>query len=149
MNKSNKSNGASVGTNNDSCVFCKIAEKQIPASIVFEDNISIAFLDINPVSDGHILLIPKSHYTQLSETPDDLVGELFKRIKYIMSKLKEAMNADFVAMTVVGTDVPHLHIHLIPRKENDGLAGFWPTKKYESEHKKIEVSEKIKSSLEK
>ncbi len=148
MKNDENSNGASETTIKN-CIFCKIVKKEIPAKIVYEDNDFLAFLDINPVSNGHLLLIPKSHHTQMSETPDELVGKLFIRAKNIMPRLKKVMCADFVAMTVVGTDVPHLHIHLIPRKNDDGLAGFWPTQKYENNERMLTISEKIKSSLEK
>lgn len=133
-------------TNHD-CLFCKIVRKEIPAEIVFEDEKTLAFLDINPVSEGHTLIIPKDHHASMAETPDETIEFLFVKAKALMPKLKEAMSSDFVALTVVGTDVPHFHIHLIPRKHGDGLAGFWPAKKYESAARMKEVSALIQQFL--
>ena len=126
------------------CIFCKIAKKEIPSNLVFENNEVFAFLDINPVSDGHILVIPKAHYEKMTDTPDELLAKLFVECKKLMIAIKKTLNADYVAVSVVGVDVPHFHIHLIPRKHDDGLAGFWPTKKF-TDGKLI--SEKIKKAL--
>lgn len=131
----------------DNCIFCKIVRGKIPSEKVFEDDVSIAFLDINPVNDGHTLIIPKEHFAQMTETPDELVGKLYVNAKKLIPAVKQGTNADFVALTVIGTDVPHFHIHLIPRHSKDGLAGFWPTKKYDrTEHMK-EVGEKIRKAI--
>lgn len=147
MDKSKNSNGAS-GSASD-CIFCKIVDKKIPAEIIHEDNHSISFLDINPVNEGHLLIIPKDHFPQMTETPDELMEKLFLKAKNLMPVLKKVLEADFVTLTVVGTDVLHFHIHLIPRFSKDGLAGFWPSKKYESEERMAEISQKIKMGLEK
>ena len=128
----------------EQCTFCKIAQKEIPSNLVFENNTVFAFLDINPVSDGHILVIPKSHYKKMTDTPDKLLAELFSTCKKLMGGIKQAMNADYVAVSVVGLDVPHFHIHLIPRRYDDGLAGFWPTKKLANGQA---IAEKIKKAL--
>lgn len=129
------------------CIFCKIVEKKIPAEIVFEDDKLISFLDINPVNHGHLLVIPKNHYPLLTETPDEVLSNVFIKSKSLMKTLERATNSDFVVLTVVGTDVPHFHIHLIPRFYEDGLAGFWPAKKYESSDQMKEIAERIRNSL--
>jgi len=112
------------------CIFCKIVAGEIPSYKVYEDDKVLAFLDINPVASGHTLLIPKEHFRMMTDTPDELISHLYIRAKELMKVIKKAMNADYVVVSVVGVDVPHFHIHLIPRNFNDGLAGFWPTKKY-------------------
>ena len=112
------------------CVFCKIVAGDIPCHKIYEDDKVLAFLDINPVTDGHALLIPKEHYQLMPDVPNDLLAYLFSKTKELMPKIKTAMQADYVGLSVVGVDVPHFHIHIIPRKFNDGLANFWPTKKY-------------------
>jgi histidine triad (HIT) family protein len=112
------------------CIFCKIAGGQIGAAKIYEDEKVLAFLDINPTSFGHTLLIPKEHHQMIVDTPDDLVAYMFVKAKDLMIKIKKALAVDFVALSVVGTDVPHFHIHLVPRRYDDGLASFWPTKKY-------------------
>jgi histidine triad (HIT) family protein len=129
-----------------SCIFCKIVAGEIPASKIYEDEKCLAFLDVNPVTHGHTLLIPKEHYQSISDTPDELVAYLFVRAKELMIKIKKAMSADYVALSVVGTEVPHFHIHLIPRNHGDGLAGFWPTKEY-GEGEKDAVAEKIRKEI--
>ena len=128
------------------CIFCKIIANEIPSAKIYEDDKVLAFLDINYVNPGHVLVIPKEHYENMLSTPDELVAYLYIKSKELMIKIKQAMKADFVALSVVGTDVPHFHIHLIPRYFNDGLAGFWPTKKY-SEGEMKEIAEKIKKEL--
>ncbi|MFA4941587.1 MAG: HIT domain-containing protein [Patescibacteria group bacterium] len=113
------------------CVFCKIVAGEIPSYKIYEDDKVLAFLDINPVTSGHTLLIPKEHFKMMVDTPDEMISYLFIRAKELMKTIKKAMNADYVVVSVVGIDVPHFHIHLIPRNFNDGLDNFWPTKKYE------------------
>ncbi len=118
----------------DDCVFCKIVKGEIPAALIHEDELSLAFLDVNPVNFGHTLLIPKDHHRAMVNVPDELLGELYKTAKRLMLAVREGTKADYVALSVVGVDVPHFHIHLIPRFFNDGLAGFWPTKKYDDDN---------------
>ena len=128
-------------------VFTKIIKREIPADIVYEDEKVTAFLDINPVTSGHLLLIPKEPHEWMSDVPDELLSYTYIKAKELMLKLKEAMNADFVVLSVVGVDVPHFHIHLIPRRYNDGLANFWPTKKYKKGEAE-KIKEKIIQTLE-
>ena len=128
------------------CIFCKIIAGEIPAAKVHEDDQFLAFLDINPVTPGHTMIIPKTHFKTMTETPDALVGEIFIKAKELMPKLKKAMAADYVAVSVVGVDVPHFHVHLVPRRLDDGLANWWPTKKY-GEGEMVAVAEKIKAEI--
>ena len=131
----------------NNCIFCKIIRGVIPAEKIHEDGTSLAFLDINPVNEGHLLIIPKTHHENMAMTPDILIQDLFLKAKKLMPALQQAVQADFVVLTVVGTDVPHFHIHLIPRFHKDGLAGFWPAKKYDSIKKMKEVREKIQKQI--
>lgn len=128
------------------CIFCKIIAGVIPAAKVYEDDKVFAFLDINPVNYGHVLIITKEHYEMMTETPDELIAYIFVKAKELMRAIKKAVNADLVVLSVVGLDVPHFHIHLVPRYKDDGLAGWWPTKKYEG-NEIAEYVEKIKKSL--
>ncbi len=98
------------------CIFCKIAHKEIPSQITFEDEASVAFLDIHPKAPGHTLLIPKDHHQWFIDTPDTLSDTLFRNAKAVAKKLKEEYQADYVRLGIVGTDVAHVHIHLIPLK---------------------------------
>lgn len=131
---------------NNDCLFCKIGSKVIPSSVVYEDEQFLGFLDIQPVSKGHTLLIPKEHYVWMHETPDEVLAKIFITAKKLMNGMRVALSCDYVQISVVGKDVPHLHVHLIPRKFNDGLPQF-PTIKYESDGEQDEMIEKIKNSL--
>lgn len=129
------------------CIFCKIVSKEIPSTIVHEDEISMSFLDINPVNEGHLLIIPKEHFPYLTDTPDPVLKELIVKAKKIMAAMKISLEPEVVVLSVVGKDVAHFHIQLIPRFSNDGLGGFWPAKKYESIEKMNSVRDKIKSAI--
>ena len=128
------------------CIFCKIVSGEIPAAKVYEDDKILAFLDINPVNKGHVLIIPKSHQQTMVDTPDELVADIFIKAKKLMSAIKDGLKADFVAVSVVGVDVPHFHVHLVPRYHDDGLANWWPTKKYD-EGEMVEYINRIKQGL--
>jgi histidine triad (HIT) family protein len=101
------------------CLFCKIANKEIPAKIVYEDDFTIAFLDIHPKAEGHTLLIPKEHHRWFIDMPDSLSDEVFRAAKRVSKMLKDQYKTDFVRLGIVGVDVPHVHIHLIPQKLDD------------------------------
>ena len=101
------------------CIFCKIAKKEIPAEIIFEDENAIAFLDIHPKAPGHTILIPKDHYRWFIDLPEDTYIKLFLSAKKLANKIKKDYNADFVRLGIVGKDVPHVHIHLVPQTFKD------------------------------
>lgn len=102
------------------CIFCKIVRGDIPAERTYEDEGFIAFLDIHPKSPGHTLLIPKEHHQWFIDMPEPLYGNLFAKAKEVSKKLREEKGADFVQLSIVGTDVPHVHVHLIPRTLTEG-----------------------------
>lgn len=130
----------------DECIFCKIIKGEIPSVKIYEDDEVLAFLDIKPVNHGHTLIIPKKHYEKMETAPNEIVSAVFINAKKLMNVIKEAMSADFVALSVVGIDVPHFHVHLIPRYFNDNMPVFWPRKEYKDEEKEI-ITDKIKSFL--
>ena len=101
---------------NENCLFCKIVPKQIPSTITYEDDLLLAFLDIHPVTHGHTLLIPKEHYAWVHETPDELISSAFIKAKELIKRMRNDIPCDYVEISVIGKDVPHFHIHLIPRK---------------------------------
>lgn len=103
----------------DDCIFCKIASGAVPAEKTYEDDEFVAFLDINPVAPGHTLLIPKAHYRWFYDLPDPLYTALFATAKKLVPRIKEIHASDYVRLGVVGTDVPHVHVHLIPKKLQD------------------------------
>ena len=101
---------------NPNCIFCKIAKHEIPANIVYEDDNFVAFLDIQPSAIGHTLLVPKVHVTWWLDLNDNQTKNIFTKAKVVAKTLKEVTGSDFVRLNIVGTDVPHLHLHLIPLK---------------------------------
>jgi histidine triad (HIT) family protein len=129
------------------CKFCEVASKKIPAAVVFEDSISLAFLDHRPLFPGHTLLIPKEHYETLADLPASLVGPFFGNAQRLAIAVERGMHAEgsFVAINNrVSQSVPHLHIHIVPRKKGDGLRGFfWPRQKYRDEEQIREVQAAI------
>jgi histidine triad (HIT) family protein len=96
------------------CIFCKIVNKEIPSQITFEDESCVAFLDIHPKAPGHTLLIPKEHYEWFTDVPEELSKTLFQNAHRLARKLKEEYKADYIRLGIVGTDISHTHIHLIP-----------------------------------
>ncbi len=105
------------------CLFCKIIKGEIPAYTVYEDDFVKAFLDVNPNSDGHILVIPKEHFENLFETPNDIIVKMIDIIKNkLYPMLKEKLNIDGLTIcqnNYYGQDIKHYHIHLIPRYNKD------------------------------
>ena len=133
------------------CLFCGIVSQEVDASIVFQDDISLAFLDHRPLFPGHCLLVPKTHFETLSDLPTELVGPFFTNVQLLARAVELAMEAEgsFVAMNNrVSQSVPHLHVHIVPRRKKDGLKGFfWPRNKYESPGHVVEVQKSIKSAI--
>ncbi|PIR68520.1 HIT family protein [Candidatus Nomurabacteria bacterium CG10_big_fil_rev_8_21_14_0_10_35_16] len=130
----------------DDCIFCKIINKEIPADKVYEDDNFLAFLDIQPVSTGHILIIPKKHVVWMQDASDEMVTGIYMLTKKLMRAVKEGIGCDYVQISVVGTEIPHFHVHLIPRYFNDGLKKF-PTIEYKKEEAP-NIIKKIKEAIE-
>jgi histidine triad (HIT) family protein len=117
-----------------SCLFCKIILGEIPAHRVYEDSATYAFLDIHPLFPGHVLLAPRRHFATLPDVPPEFIGPLFESARRLAKAVESAVEAEgtFVAINNrVGQTVPHLHIHIVPRRRGDGLKGFfWPHHDY-------------------
>lgn len=133
------------------CRFCEIVARKAGTAVVFEDEISLAFLDSRPLFPGHCLLVPKTHYETLADVPENLVGTIFANAQRLAKAVQQAMKAEgtFVAMNnVVSQSVPHFHIHIVPRKRKDGLRGFfWPRRKYESDQEQKDVLDRLISHV--
>jgi len=119
------------------CLFCRIASRSVAASIVFEDEYSLAFLDHRPLFPGHCLLIPKAHVETLADLPRKGIEPFFGNVQLLTQAVEQGMDAEgsFVAINNrVSQSVPHLHVHLVPRRKGDGLKGFfWPRGEYQDE----------------
>lgn len=110
----------------DDCIFCKIVKGEIPAHKVYEDDNFLAFLDINPVSLGHTLLIPKTHYRWVYDVPN--CGEYWQIAQELAINIKNSsLNPDFVSFLTMGNEVPHAHIHIIPRVFGDSISSILNT----------------------
>ncbi|MFW9809479.1 MAG: HIT family protein [Candidatus Thorarchaeota archaeon] len=112
----------------ENCIFCRIVRGEMPASLIFEDEICMAFMDVFPINRGHSLLIPKKHYVNLLDVDNDVIAHLAVRLADLTSRVKNATGEDGVLNIVAngegaGQDVPHLHIHAIPRSK-DSPFGF-------------------------
>jgi histidine triad (HIT) family protein len=130
------------------CLFCQIASRTHAASIVMEDDLTLAFLDHRPLFPGHCLLIPKAHVDTLSDLPPSALGPFFAAVQLLARAVEAGLSADgsFVAINNrVSQSVPHLHVHVVPRRQKDGLRGFfWPRGKYADEAE----TEHVRSTLE-
>lgn len=105
--------------NDPDCVFCNIAAGEILSEKIYEDDRLLAFADIRPIAPGHTLLIPKEHYPWFYELPDELSDYLFRTAKSLARQLKEKHDAHLVKLSIVGDQVPHTHLHLIPLGASD------------------------------
>ena len=134
------------------CVFCKVINGDVAANIVFEDSLSVAFLDHRPLFPGHCLLVPKEHIETLGDLPKKLIAPLFSNVQLLSQAVEQALAAEgsFVAMNNrVSQSVPHLHVHIVPRRRKDGLKGFfWPRNKYQSDEEIEMVQKAIRSAVE-
>jgi histidine triad (HIT) family protein len=135
----------------DDCLFCRIASGDVEAPIVFEDEVSLGFLDHRPLFEGHTLLVPRDHYETLADLPDDLIAPYFTNLRLLSVAIRDAMGAQgtFVAANnVVSQSVPHLHFHVVPRVRKDGLRGFfWPRTKYRDSEHAAEVAAKVRETI--
>ena len=117
-----------------SCLFCRIASGKVDAHVVWSDDTFVAFLDHRPLFPGHTLLVPREHVETVWDAPDDLLAALAAATKRLSIAVRDAMEAEGIfnaANNVVSQSVPHLHVHVVPRRRKDGLRGFfWPRTKY-------------------
>lgn len=104
------------------CIFCKIIKKEIPAKIIAETEKSLAFMDAFPLTKGHSLVIPKTHYEKVQDISSEDNADLFETVRRTIGKVDKITNATLVAIhngKESGQEIPHVHIHLIPRSPQD------------------------------
>ena len=116
------------------CIFCKIASREIPGLRIYEDEHTLAFMDIAMDVDGHMLVIPKKHYFSILDCDSDTLSHVIQTVKRVSNHLVDNCGYEGVDLMCAngesaGQTLPHLHIHIIPRKTNDGLGnkGEWPS----------------------
>jgi histidine triad (HIT) family protein len=138
--------------NDESCIFCRIARKQVPASTVYEDETVMAFMDIRPLSKGHTLIIPKDHYMGIFDIPEELLANVHAITKRVAVAVKKATEADGISIfqqngKAAGQEVFHLHVHVVPRHEGQRLGRFGEILEIDRE-KLDRVAAKIKLYME-
>jgi len=133
------------------CAFCRIVSGEVEAEVVWRSEDAVAFLDHRPLFPGHVLLIPARHIATLADLPAPEVGPLFQIAQRLERAVEAALGADgtFIAINnKVSQSVPHLHIHVVPRRKGDGLKGFfWPRLGYESDGQRRETATRIRAAL--
>jgi len=133
-------------------IFDKIIAREIPVTIVYEDDDTLAFMDIGPIIKGHTLVIPKTCYDPVTETPDDVLTKLIITAKRIAAAQIKKLGADGVNIMqnngkAAGQEVPHIHIHVIPRFDDDGHHWNWAAKNYDTPEEMETLAEKIREGL--
>ena len=119
----------------EECLFCKIVKGELPSSKIYEDEDTLAFLDLFPVNKGHSLVIPKEHYETIFDVPANILAKVSSVMKNVADAVKNGVNADGISIAQsngkdAGQVIPHIHFHIMPRFKDDGLK-LWPQGKYE------------------
>ncbi len=132
------------------CIFCKVIVGELPSTKVYEDENVFAFLDIKPNNPGHTLVIPRAHYRNIFDTPEDVLAAMTAVGKRLAGAVRTAVNADGINLAVnnepaAGQIIFHMHLHVIPRFTSDGFKP-WQGKAY-GEGEREAVAEKIKGVL--
>ena len=131
------------------CSFCAILSGEVPAHVAYEDELFVGFLDHRPLFPGHTLLVPRAHVETLWDAPPELLGPLALATRRLSVAVRDAMAAEgiFNAINnVVSQSVPHLHVHVVPRRRKDGLRGFfWPRTRYASQEEAEKVAARIRA----
>lgn len=135
----------------DSCIFCKIANGTIPCYKVYEDDLVIAFLDVNPASHGHTLVVPKEHFSNMTTCPKNILDHVFEVAQLVAQAQIAQLGADGVNIIsnigkAAGQSVEHFHVHVIPRYHNDGLKLNFPPKQLE-EKEMLLLQDSIKKGI--
>lgn len=129
------------------CIFCKISRGEIPSATLYEDEDFRVILDLGPASKGHSLILPKAHYANIIEIPDELAAKAMVLAKKMAARMKEALPCDGVNIVqnngaCAGQTVFHFHMHLIPRREGDQVGVSWNPGTLTEEDQK-EILEKL------
>ncbi len=136
------------------CIFCRIASGELPGNIVHRDDRVLAFLDVSPLMQGHVLVVPVAHVDTLDDLPPELVGPLFEVVRTMSIACQRALGAggSFVAVnTRLSQSVPHVHVHVVPRHQGDGLFSprpIWKRRSYASDAEASEYAQKIAGAYE-
>jgi histidine triad (HIT) family protein len=108
-----------------SCIFCRIVAGEIPAEVVAKDEGAVAFLDIQPLADGHVVIVPRKHAALVEEMSREDAASLFRTVVRLVGPVRKALGADATTIGVndgeaSGQTIPHVHVHIVPRWKGDG-----------------------------
>lgn len=109
----------------DSCLFCRIVNKEIPSEVIYEDDAALAILDVHPLAEGHVLVLPKRHAYAILDVSDEDMGPVFRAVKRVVALLDGRLRPDGFTIGInqrgtAGQTAEHLHVHVIPRWKDDG-----------------------------
>lgn len=135
----------------ENCIFCKLANGDIPTATVYEDDDFRVILDASPASKGHALIIPKEHYRNLYDIDDELAAKVMPLAKKVVNVLRDELDCDGYNVVqnneeAAGQTVFHFHVHLIPRHKDDGVGLTWKMGELTDEDKE-DVLSRIKGKL--
>jgi histidine triad (HIT) family protein len=135
----------------DGCLFCAVVAGSEPGHVVLDEPQVVAFLDHRPVFKGHVLVVPRVHVATLPDLPPELLAPLFGAVARCCRAMVDGLSADgswVAANNVVSQAVPHLHVHVVPRRRKDGLRGFfWPRQKYADESEMSDYAGRLRAAL--
>jgi len=135
-----------------SCLFCAIVEGSVPAHVVLDEPQVVGFLDTRPVFKGHVLIAPREHIATLPDISPELLPVVMGAAQRVARAVVEGLGSQgsFVAVNnVVSQSVPHLHVHVVPRKKGDGLRGFfWPRQRYDGPAAMDETRRRLRAAVE-
>lgn len=139
------------GMRDPSCVFCRISAGEIDSYRIHEDDRVVVFLDSGPIFPGHCLVCPRDHYELFTEAPADVLQPVMSTAQLVGKAMERGLGADgaFIAVNNrVSQSVPHLHVHVIPRRKGDGMKGFfWPRRPYRDREHAVETQNALRSAL--
>jgi histidine triad (HIT) family protein len=133
------------------CLFCRVVSGDLPAHVVYEDALTVAFLDHRPLFPGHALVVPRAHVETLLDLPSAAIAPLFAAVQVLARAVERGLGAagSFVAVNNrVSQSVPHLHVHVVPRRPKDGLKGFfWPRGHYRDEAEAADIAARLRAAV--
>lgn len=135
----------------NNCIFCKIANGEIPSTTVYEDDMFRVILDLSPATKGHALILPKQHMANIYEMDEPTAQKVFVLASHIATAMKKSLNCDGINIVqnngeAAGQTVFHFHMHIIPRYINDGQNINWIPGTSEPEERE-KIAQKIKAAL--
>jgi histidine triad (HIT) family protein len=146
-----RAGGAPGAPGTTACLFCRVVSGDLPAHVVYEDALTVAFLDHRPLFPGHALVVPRVHVETLIDLPSAAVSPLFAAVQVLARALERGLGAagSFVAVNNrVSQSVPHLHVHVVPRRPKDGLKGFfWPRGRYRDEAEAADIAARLRTAV--